>query len=152
MEQLGDLPPEMRDALSGLGGPPGPGSVVLGIIMAPILALVVLFIWSAIVHLVLNLIGGLKESTAGFEGTLRALSFSTVVQLATIVPFVGPFIAMIWGIVLQVLGLSSLHRTSQGKALAGVLIPIAVCCVCIIVVAVAFGAALAAAIAGAAGN
>jgi len=150
MKQIPDLPPEMRDALSGAGGATGAAGAVFGIILAPVFAVIGLFIWSAIVHLVLNLLGALKDSSAGFEGTLRAASFASVVQLAYVVPVVGPIVAFVWSVILQVLGIASLHRTSQGKAVAGVLIPIAVCCVCVILAMVLFAGALAAAIGAAA--
>jgi hypothetical protein len=63
---------------------------------------------------------------------------------------VGGLVTFIWSLVLQVLGFAAVHRTTQGRALAGVLIPIVFCCVCGALVAVFFGAMIAALIAGAA--
>lgn len=150
LENMGDIPPEMQEMLRTWAAPAGAGSIVLGILLSPIIALVFLFIWSAIVHLVLKLVGGLNDSAAGFEGTLRGLSYSAVAQVAQVVPIVGPWICMIWSIVLQIIGLASLHRTSQGKAVMGVLIPIALCCVCIVLAIFVFAATIAAMIGGAA--
>ncbi len=45
------------------------------------------------------------------------------------VPFCGSIIAMIWTAVLYVMGFSIAHRTTQGKALIAVLLPIILCCV-----------------------
>ncbi len=100
------------------------------LVLAPIIVAIVLFIWSGILHLCLVVVGGLGESQADFEGTFRAAAYSGVAQLAQVVPMVGGLIAMVWSIVLLVIGLSDLHNTSQGKALAAVLIPVALCCVC----------------------
>jgi hypothetical protein len=122
--------------------------MLVQIVLAPIFILIFLFIASAIVHLMLMLVGGTKSSEAGFEGTLRALAYSSVAQLASIVPFAGGLIAMIWSIVLETLGLADLHRTSTGKALAAVLLPLLLCCVCIVF---AFGSIIAL-IAGAAAS
>lgn len=152
MRNLGDMPPEVQEVLRNFGATPGPMALVFGVIMAPILGIIVLFIWSAIVHLVLQLLGGLRESTAGFEGTFRVISYGQIAQLATLVPLLGGLIAFVWGLVLYVLGLSSLHRCSQGKALAAVLIPLLVCCVCVILGAVLFGASIAAMVGAAANN
>ena len=50
--------------------------------------------------------------------------------MAQIVPIIGGFISMIWTIVLMSIGAMRLHGTSQGKAVAAVLMPIVLCCVC----------------------
>lgn len=149
-ENMGDLPPEFRDALM-QSAATGPVSLVIGIIVTPIVGILVLFIWSGLVHLVLQLVGGLQDSTAGFEGTFRSLAYSEVAYLSMIVPIVGQFIFLVWFIVLQVIGISTLHRTSQGKALAAVLIPFVLCCCIAVALAIFFGAAIAAMV-GAAGN
>jgi len=52
-----------------------------------------LFIASAIVHADADGGGRTKDSDAGFEGTLRALAYSTVSQLGSVVPFAGGLIA-----------------------------------------------------------
>ena len=142
------LPAELRDQI----GPMLATSVigfVATVILAPILVIVVLFIWSGIVHLCLMLVGGTGNSTSGFEGTFRAISYAQVASLAQVVPLVGGLIGFVWGIVLQVVGLATLHKTSQGKAAAAVLIPIGLCCVCIVVVIAIAGASLIAAISSA---
>lgn len=144
-----DMPPEMRDMMGGFGGgAAGAGGLVLGIVLAPIFGIIALFIWSGIVHLTLRLLGGLRDSTAGFEGTFRAVAYSTVAELAVIVPLLGGFIAAIWFLVLQMLGLAALHRTSQGKSLGALLIPAVVCCCIVVGIAMAMGAAVGAALSG----
>jgi len=139
------LPPEMRQA-SGFGLAAQGVGLVAQIVLAPIFVVVFLFIGSAIVHLMLMVVGGTRDSQAGFEGTLRALAYSTVSQLGSVVPFAGGLIAMVWAIVLETIGLATLHRTSYGKAVAAVLLPLLLCCVCLFF----FFGALVALIAGAA--
>ena len=111
------------------------------LILAPIFVAIFLFIWSGILHLCLVVVSALGESESGFEGTFRAVGYSSVAQLGQVVPVVGGLIALVWSIFLLVVGLSDLHRTTQGKALAAVLIPVALCCVCGVVAIVVFGAA-----------
>ena len=123
-------------AMSGVG-------LVIQIVLAPIFIFVGLFIWSGILHLSVLVVGGAKSSTSGFEGTFRTVSYSAVAQLGQIIPFAGGIIAFVWGIVLLVLGLVRLHHTSQGRALAAVLLPIVLCCVLIgLVVSMGVAAAI----------
>ena len=123
--------------------------LALRVILAPIFLVIGLFVASAIVHLFLMLFSGTKDSDAGFEGTLRSLAYSHVAQLALVVPIAGGLVAMVWAIFLNTLGLAALHRTSQGKALAALLLPLVLCCVCVALAfmglfAAIFGAAAAA--------
>jgi hypothetical protein len=143
------LPPEIRGQMGGAmaGGVMG---FVMTLVLAPIFIMIGLFLWSGIVHLCLMLVGGAKDSKAGFEGTLRAVGYAQTGGLAQIVPIFGGLVAGVWQIVLAILGVAAMHRTSTGKAAAAVLIPIALCCVCAIAAVVIFGAALMAAISGAA--
>jgi hypothetical protein len=105
--------------------------VVLGsFIMIPI----ALFVGSGILHLCLLLVRGANE---GYQATFRVVSYSSVPSLFNVVPIVGS-IASLWSIVLTVIGLREIHKTTTGKSIAAVLIPVAV------VIALAVVAALAA--------
>ena len=85
-----------------------------------------LFIASAIFHLCLMLVGGLKNSPSRFEGTFRTVSYSSVSMLANVVPFMGGLIALVWGFYLNLRGAVRMHRTTPGRAAAAMLIPLAV--------------------------
>ena len=145
---LSAFPPELQEQLPFLVGGSTIG-VVLSLIFAPIYILVALFIWSALLHLCLVLVGGLKESKAGFEGTFRVVSYSTVGQLGSFVPFLGGVITLVWSLVLGFIGITSLHKSSQGQAIVALLIPLALCCLCVFFFVMAIGAGLMAAFAGA---
>jgi hypothetical protein len=120
------LPPEMRaTVLETLQ--PSPVVVAVNLLVAPFLAVVLAFVGAVIIHLCLLLIGGTRESTAGFEGTFRVVAYGWVANLAQVIPLLGGF-WWLWGIVLWVLGLARVHRTSSGKAVAAILLPLALCC------------------------
>lgn len=142
------MPPEMRDQMAQAMQPTVAG-VVIGIVLAPIFVLVGVFVGGAIYHLFLLLVGGTKESTAGFEGTVRSVSYASVASLAQIIPFIGPMVGIVWGIVLNVIGLSRIHRTTTGKSVAAVLLPWLVCCICLAILFATMGAAMFAALSGA---
>ena len=102
---------------------------VVSLFIVPIVTVVWIFLWGAIVHVLLMLVGGLDDSTAGFEGSIRVVSYSSIGNVAKVVPGIGGFISIVWMVVLMVIGLTKLHGTSQGKAVAAVLLPLVLCCV-----------------------
>lgn len=146
MSVLSAFPAEIQDQLPWLVGGSTFG-LVLTLLLAPIYILVALFIWSALLHLCLVLVGGLRQSTAGFEGTFRIASYATVAQLGSLVPVLGSLITLVWTIVLGVIGITSLHKSSQGQAIAALLIPLALCCLCVVLFLMTIGAGLLAAFA-----
>jgi hypothetical protein len=106
-----------------------PGSTGCFLILWPIGAAIGttigLFVASAVFHVCLMLVGGLTNSASRFEGTFRAVSYSSVSMLAQVVPFVGGLIALVWGFFLNVKGAVRMHRTTSGRAAAALLIPLA---------------------------
>ncbi|MGO9566491.1 MAG: YIP1 family protein [Desulfomonilaceae bacterium] len=91
---------------------------VAGLIFVPIF----LAIWSGILHLCLYLVGGARE---GYQATFRVVSYSSVTSVFNAVPFVGN-LASLWGLVLTVIGLRETHKTTTGKAVAALAIPVGI--------------------------
>ena len=118
---------------------PGSVQLIFGLVVTPLVALIVLFVWSALVHLMLTLLGGAHR---GFTATLRVMCYAQTTQLAVIVPGFGGFIAFVWRLILEVVGLSEAHKTDVWKAALAVILPLLLCCVCIGAGIAAFGAAL----------
>jgi len=146
---LSMIPADFRDQMGAMGmGASSAAGFVLGLILTPVIIVVVVFIWSGIVHLFLMMLGGHKQSASGFEGTFRAIAYAQTASLAQIIPVFGGLIALVWGIVLEVIGLVRMHRTSTGKAAGAVLLPIVLCCVCIGLGAVLIGILGASALSG----
>jgi len=140
------LPPEMKEKM-GTAFATNAGAMLIQVGLAPIFVLIGLFVGAAIYHVSFMIVGATKDSTSGFEGTFRAVSYASVSNLANVIPFVGGLAAVVWNLILVVLGVVRLHRTTQGKAIAGVLIPLLLCCVCAVVAVVAIVGGLAAAFA-----
>ncbi len=122
----------------GMGG----GGLFFNIIAAPIFIAIGLFIGTAIFHVSFMIVGALSQSRSQFEGTFRAVSYSSIAHIAYVVPFVGGLLALVWRVYLMMLGVQQLHKTTQGKALAGILLPMLLCCGCAVVGMVFAGAAL----------
>lgn len=113
-----------KDAFAVLAGA-GVGSIAL-IILVPMFIVIGLFIWSAVVHLCLMIVGGANKS---FETTFRVVAFS---QGSTgplqIIPVCGGMIAFVWSVVVNCIGLARAHETSTGRAVLAILLPLIVCC------------------------
>jgi hypothetical protein len=120
----------------------GGRGIILPALLSPIAIVIALFIGAVVLHICCMLVGALNNSASGFEGTFRAVAYSNVSSVASIVPGIGPLVTCVWWIVLAVMGLQRMHKTSQGKAIAAVLIPVVLCCAVALLVAMFVGAAI----------
>jgi hypothetical protein len=109
----------------------GGGSLLVNIILGPLFLAIFLFIAAGILHVSFMIVGALSNSKSQFEGTFRLLAYASVANIANVVPILGGLVGGIWMIYLVVLGAQQLHKTTSGKALFGVLLPVILCCVCI---------------------
>jgi hypothetical protein len=109
------------------------------VFLAPIILTVVLFIWSGIVHLCLMLVGGANQA---YLVTFKTMCYVETASLANLIPFCGSYVSPIWSVVLAVVGLREVHRTTTGKAALAVLLPLGLFCICLAVLMFAFGAAM----------
>jgi len=134
------LPPEVLKQVEPFLQRPGIVQIVLWLVVLPLVMLVVLFIWTALVHAGLVLLGG---AGAGFAATLRVVCYARTGDLAVAVPFVGGLIAFIWKRILEAIGLTTAHKCDPWKAVVAILLPIFLCCACFAVLGFAFGAAFA---------
>lgn len=106
----------------GLGG--AVGGFVGGIIFAPILMPVVLFIGAGISHLFVMLF--VRPRNSGFWATFRVVSYVSVTSLVNWIPLIGGLIALVWGVVLSILGIREVHGTTTGRAALVVLVPVVI--------------------------
>jgi hypothetical protein len=96
------------------------------ILLVPVLVLVGMFVGSGILHLCLMIVGGANKP---FETTFRVVCFSSgSTYLLSMIPFCGGFVAGVWNIVLECIGIARAHETDTGKAVMAVLLPVVVCC------------------------
>jgi hypothetical protein len=101
------------------------GFYVVLIVLAPIFVIIGVFIYAAILHLMLMLVGGANN---GFEATTRVCSYAYASQLAQIIPICGGLLSAVWGIILLIVGLSTAHGITRGKAALAVILPVVLCC------------------------
>lgn len=99
------------------------------LLAAPVLALVSVFLLAGVVHLMLLL---LKGAPRGFEATLTVVGYACGVALiaAAPVPLLAPLAAMVWFLVVTIVGLGEAQRCGSGKAAAATLLPGVLLCLC----------------------
>ena len=115
---------DKNNSLAGMAGI-GIGSVAM-IILLPLFIVVFLFIWSALAHLCLMIVGGANQP---FETTFRVFAFTQgSAGPLQIIPLCGGMISGIWAIVCNCIGLARAQETDTGRAVLAVLSPIILCC------------------------
>lgn len=109
------------------------------LVLAPIGVVIGQFIWSGILHLCLIILGGNKK---GFGATFRVVAYGGLSPGVFQIICCGGFVALVWGIVLQIIGLKETHQISTGKAVLAFFLPLIFCCGCgIMFIVLGIGAA-----------
>jgi hypothetical protein len=88
---------------------------LVSFLFTPVTTLVVLFVAATVVHAALKVLGAARKPLVA---TTRVLAFATGPVLLAIVPVVGPFAALVWGLILTVVGLREVHHTTTARAAA----------------------------------
>lgn len=104
------------------------GGLAIGItlFLVPIMVAVGIFIYSAILHLCLMIVGAQPDN---FESTFRTCCYASgATSVLQIIPICGGLVALVWNIVALGIGFSKVHDISVGKSTLAVLLPLIVCC------------------------
>ncbi|NLD36489.1 MAG: hypothetical protein GX654_06440 [Desulfatiglans sp.] len=91
------------------------------IIWSPFFVFIQALFVSAVVHVILFMIGGVSR---GFEGTLKVILYSKAVSILCVLPYIGDIIAFVWSLTIIVTGIREVHETSNGKAVFSLLLPV----------------------------
>jgi hypothetical protein len=117
-----------------MGAGAGAGAAIIFFVLFMILAIIGAFISGAILHIFVYIVGGRK----GISQTIKAVMYgSTPGLLLGWIPIIG-FIAGIWSLVLEILGIRQLQELTTGRAILAVLIPIIIIVILTIVIAAMF--------------
>jgi hypothetical protein len=117
-------------------GQVGPGLIFLILlVVVPICVTIGMFIYSAILHLLLLVTRGGRN---GFEATFRVVAYSQATQMWELVPVVGSWIGGIWRLAVQVIGLREIHGVSYARVIIAFLLPIILLAVLVVSVVVPF--------------
>lgn len=124
----GSLPPDLMDMFRTALEAQQDASLlgfVAGVFFKLALLFVGLLVWSGVVHLLLMVVDGARQS---FETTLRVLAYCTGSAMAfLVIPLCGGVIGFVWLVVVQIVGLGQAHETTPGKSVFAVLFPAVLC-------------------------
>ena len=90
--------------------------------LAPFWAVLYLIVASLLLHVFVLVLAPRRRS---LTATVRTICYASGPGLFAIIPFVGGWVAGIWGVVLTVIGLREAHRTTTGRAFAVWLLSVA---------------------------
>jgi hypothetical protein len=105
------------------------GFSFFGLLFKPIGAIISLFIYTAIIHFIANLMG----FTGDFMGLFRVLGIGRLIGWVAIVPFVGGLVSFAWSVVISVVALEELYGMDRTKSILCLLIPVIVFLVLMII-------------------
>lgn len=103
--------------------------IVMTILGSPLQALINVFLYSGIYHLILKLISGTRFP---YETSFRAYAYSRGPLLCSLVPALGFMVGAIWSSILFIIGMKEMHGTSYSKSIAAFLIPFVLFCGCLL--------------------
>ena len=75
-----------------------------------------------------------KFDSAGFEGTLRVITYASAPLVLGIIPICGGIIGFFWSIVATVVGFQAVCKMTTGWAIFIYLIPLIFLCSCLVMV------------------
>ena len=135
---------QMETMMRAMSGGMGVAYALGTLILYPLVVLAL----SGVVHLGAMIFGAAKN---GYGATVRALCYAQGPALFGVIPCIG-FLAWIYSVVLDILGISSVQETSTGKAAGIVLLPMLIIFCCCGALLFLFAAAIAGLISNMAGS
>ncbi len=102
----------------------GPLYAFFTFIFSPFLVVISTFLQAGIIHLLLMLLDG---DRLGFEATLRVCAYAGATSLLVAIPFCGNGVAVVWSLVVVVIGITKAHQTEPWKAVVAVILPLVFC-------------------------
>lgn len=86
----------------------------------PLAVILNMIIYSGILHLMLLIVRGGK---GGYQSTFRVVAYSQAALVWNIIPFMGSWIATVWKLVVQFIGLHEIHHASYFRVMLAFLLP-----------------------------
>jgi len=103
----------------------GIGSSMVFIAVSPLLVALSTAVMTTLAHIILLI---LKGAGAGVLATWRTVCYSTSAYLICLLPCCGSVVGAIWQLVILIIGLAEVHRTTRLNAALAVLLPAVLCC------------------------
>lgn len=101
----------------------GPRSQITQTIVAPFTTTLQMFFFASIIHVGLFVFQGGRR---GFEATFRVVCYASATAPLAIIPFIGPPLATVWSMLITLIGLKRIHRTTYLQVLLALVLPLAI--------------------------
>ncbi len=98
----------------------GPTWNIVSLLLSPLTAAVILFVYAGLMHATLMLMGGNRR---GFGATFRVAAYGKAAAVVGLLPFCGGMLAIVVELAIDVMGLYSIHRTEPWRAAVAVVAP-----------------------------
>ncbi|MFZ3059906.1 MAG: YIP1 family protein [Candidatus Methanoperedens sp.] len=119
-----------------MGAGAGAGGAIIFFVLFMIFSIIGAFVGGATLHIFVYIVGGRK----GIAQTIKAVMYgSTPGLLLGWIPIIG-FIAAIWSLVVEIVGIRQLHELTTGKAVLAVVLLIIVIAIITVVLAAVIAA------------
>lgn len=96
----------------------------------PVWVIFSMFAYATVLHLMLLIVRGGGNR---FEATFRVVAYSQAAQIWCLIPVVGSWIAGVWQLVVQFIGLREMHETTYLRVAIAFLIPIFIVLVLVLI-------------------
>jgi hypothetical protein len=126
-------------ALWGRGQGPAsgdPSQAVWWLLFLPLMVAASMFVFAALAHLFLMILGGAKR---GFAATFRVVGYSNAAGVFQLVPAVGMVVGWVWSVVVLVGGLAAAHGVGRGRVFLALFLPLFLIFLVLVAIAVAVG-------------
>jgi hypothetical protein len=135
-----NLPPQVQELFEWARKAALESATVEGLLrqalLAPVWALVGIYVWAGLLHLLLTLYRGRARD---FNATLTVVAYAQGLSLLAAVPMCGGPVAGVWFLVVLIIGLGEAQRCGPGKAAAAVFTPLVLLCLVACVASVLVG-------------
>ncbi len=97
--------------------------LLLSAVLVPLLVLAIL-VWLYVKSLIFHACLWVLQGTgAPFQATFKVTAYSGAASLFLLIPVLGNLLALLWGTVVLIVGLSQVHAVGVGRSLLAVLLP-----------------------------
>ena len=93
-------------------------------LFSPVLVAGGLFVQAGLTHGILMLLGG---NRLGFEATFRVMAYSEAAGILLLVPICGSPVALVWSLIITIIGVYAIHDTDPWRAIVAVVLPTILC-------------------------
>ena len=116
------MPEEFADIINTIPWPLSLNHLfIIFIVISPLIILFMMLVTAVVLHIFLIILRGANNE---FEATMKVSAYINATSMFYIIPYLGGIIGWIWSMVITVIGLREIHKTSTLKALFTVLLPL----------------------------